>query len=213
MLGGMGSSPPPMSVTLPLPVQEQPSLEAPGAGLPNYEERLLRTLGAPLITRFLSRTHARRLFLREGERILYLLEDANDYRLDEPVLITRPMGIEDNSRCWSLSETAEHVMTVGNGIRQLLIQLAVGHRPTGKFDIKQVKPCGGLGKKTRQLLPQYLSAFTRDVDPLRFKNSPTFPHPWFGEMTAAQWHQYAALHHLMHRIQAQRIEEGLLYQL
>ncbi|MDA0767737.1 MAG: hypothetical protein O3A92_13045 [Verrucomicrobia bacterium] len=202
-----------MNTSLPLPVREQPVLQAPGAGLPPFESWILTKAAAPLVSRYLARPQARRLFLREGERIIYLLEDANEYRLNESVLIKRPIGIEDSSRAWSLSETAEHVMIVGNGIRNLIIQLCSGHRPGGKFNVAKVKPRGGLGTDARKLMRQYLDRFTRDLDNLRFPKHPTYLHPWYGELNATQWYQYAALHHRMHRIQAQRIEFGLLNQL
>lgn len=104
-------------------------------------------------------------------------------------------------------------MIVGNGIRNLIKQLAAGHRPSGRFRITKVKPKGELGRDPRKLLGEYISSFNRDLDHLRFPKKPTFPHPWFGELNATQWYQYAALHHLSHRIQAERIEEGLLHQL
>ena len=202
-----------MSSSVPLPVQAQPTLQAPGAGLPPLESWLLSHIAAPLVSRFLSRIQARRLFIREGERLLYLLEDCNDYRLDESVLVKRPWGIEDSSRAWSLSETAEHVIIVGEGIRNVIIQLSSGHRPSGKFKIAKVKPQGGLGTDARHQLRQYIDRFSHDLDTLRFPKHPTFPHPWFGELTAQQWYQYAALHHYMHRIQGERIEFGLLNQI
>jgi hypothetical protein len=202
-----------MNTTMPLPVREHPVLEAPGTGLPRAESWLLSKAAAPLISRFFSRTNARRMFIREGERILYLLEDANEYRLDEPVLIKRPIGIEDSSRAWSLSETAEHVMIVGNGIRNLIKHLSAGRRPSSPFKIAQVKPHGGLGNDSKKLLREYIDGFTKELDDLRFPKSPTYGHPWFGELNATQWYQYAALHHYMHRIQAERIEFGLLNQL
>jgi hypothetical protein len=202
-----------MNTTLSLPVREHPVLEAPGAGLPHLESWVISKVAVPLYTRFLSRHQARRLFIREGERILYLLEDCNEYRLDEPVLVKRPLGIEDSSRAWSLAETAEHVIVVGNGIRNLIIQLSSGHRPSGKFSIPRVKPKGGLGTNAYKLLRQHIDTFTRDLDSLRFSKRPTYPHPWFGELNANQWYQYAALHLYSHRIQAERIEFGLLNQL
>lgn len=201
-----------MSSSLPLPAREHITLQAPGAGLPPLEAWLLRRIAAPLVSRFLSRINARRLLIREGERILYLLEDCNDYRLDESVLVKRPWGIEDSSRAWSLAETAEHVIIVGEGIRNLLVQLASGHRPSGQFNVAKVKPQGGLGTDARHQLRRYIDRFNRDLDGLRFPKHPTYPHPWFGDLTARQWYQYAALHHYMHRIQAERIEFGLLNQ-
>lgn len=202
-----------MNTTLPLPVREHPALQAPGAGLPPLESWLLTKAAAPLVSRFFSRPSARRMFVREAERILYLMEDANEYRLDEPVLVKRPIGIEDNSRAWSLAEVAEHVMIVGNGIRNVIKQLSEGRRPGSRFKIAQVKPQGGLGNDAKKLLPDYIKRYNKELDDLRFPKHPTYAHPWFGELNATQWYQYAALHHYMHRIQAERIEFGLLNQI
>jgi hypothetical protein len=202
-----------MNTTITLPAEEHHALQAPGAGLPRFESWMLTKVAAPLYTHLLSRTQARRLFLREGERILYMLEDCNEYRLDEPVLVKRPLGIEDSSRAWSLAETAEHVIIMGNGIRNIILQLSEGKRPTGKLSIARVKPKGGLGTDARLHLRNYLDKFIKDLDHVRFNKQFTYPHPWFGELNANQWYQYAALHHYMHRIQAERIDFGLLNQI
>jgi hypothetical protein len=206
----MGLTPYMNTTTLPLPVREHPVLQAPGAGLPPVESWILTKAAAPLVSRFFSRHNARLMFIREAERILYLMEDANEYRLDEPVLVKRPIGIEDSSRAWSL---AEHVMIVGNGIRNVIKQLSAGRRPSAKFKIDQVKPQGGLGTQAKKLLRDYIGHYTKELDDLRFPKHPTYAHPWFGELNAIQWYQYAALHHYMHRIQAERVEFGLLNQL
>lgn len=67
-----------MNTILPLPTQELPVLQAPGAGLPPVESWILTKTVAPLVTRFLSRTQARRIFIREAERLIYLIEDVNE---------------------------------------------------------------------------------------------------------------------------------------
>lgn len=197
-----------MNTTLSEVALTEPVLQPPGAGLPPVEARFFRH-GLPLLARAISIGAARKMFLAEGQRILYLAQDLKDWDLEERVLVKRPFGVEDNSRYWSMEMLLEHLILVGTGIRSIVGQLAIGVRPNKKVRISDGKPQGGEGPDIREKYGRYLNAFVEALDNTQFPPRPTHAHPWAGEMNAAQWYKYAALHNWMHRIHAERIVAGI----
>lgn len=176
----------------------------PGTGLPPVEARFYRH-GLPLLIRTIGRESARKMFLREGHRILYLAQDLEDWDLETQVLVKRPFGVEDNSRYWSMSMVLEHLMMTGASITKLLRQLCIGVRPHYAHRVTDGKPSGGRGPQIRDEFSRFLDKFVEAIDQLQFPPRPTLAHEWTGEMNAAQWFKFAALHHWMHRIHAERI--------
>jgi len=43
----------------------------------------------------------------------------------------------------------------------------------------------------------------------QFEDRAALPHPWFGPLDAAGWHALAAGHMAIHRVQIERILQGL----
>lgn len=198
-----------MNTTLTEATIREASLLPAGAGLPPVEARFFRH-GLPLLTRTISREAARKMFLREGHRILYLAQDLEDWGLKERVLVKRPFGVEDNSRSWSMEMLLEHLMLTGVTINKILRQLAVGVRPHRAPRVVEGKPQGNRSSRIRDEFSRFLDKFVEAADQLQFPPRPTLSHQWTGEMNASQWFKYAALHNWMHRVHAERIVAAVL---
>lgn len=197
-----------MNTPLSEPAIAQPRLQAPGTGLPPVEAQFFRH-GLPLLSKTISRAAARKIFLREGNRILFLAQDLQDWDLEERVLVKRPFGVEDSSRNWSMSLLMEHLIMSGVQVHKILRQLSQGVRPHQRPSIAAGKPKGERGPRIRQEFSRFLEKFAEATDSLTFSPRPTLSHPLTGEMNASQWFKFAALHHWMHRIHAERIVEGI----
>ena len=185
-----------------------PRLQPAGAGLPAVEARFFRH-GLPLLSRAISRDAARKMFLREGNRILYLAQDLADWELEERVLVKRPFGIEDSSRYWSMEMLMEHLIMTGVATHKIIRQLSIGVRPQQRPTISQGKPQGGRGPRVRDEFARFLNKFAESSDDLTLPPRPTLAHPWTGEMNALQWFKFAALHNWMHRVHAERLYAGV----
>lgn len=186
-----------------------PALEAAGAGLPPVEARFFRH-GLPVLSRALTRDCARKIFLQEGQRILYLAQDLADWELEEPVLVKRPFGVEDSSRYWSMEMLLEHLIVSGMAMHKIMRQLSAGARPPQGPRVADGKPQGGRGPHIRDEFRRFLQKFADSCDELIFPPRPTVAHPWTSEMNACQWFKFSALHHWMHRVHAERIAAGIL---
>lgn len=166
--------------------------------------------GLPILTKTISRDSARKMFLREGHRILYLAQDLKDWELEERVLVKRPFGVEDNSRYWSLEMLMEHLIMTGVAVHKSIRQLASGRRPSHPPRIAEGKPSGGRGPRIREEFDRFMNKFVQSSDALTFPARPTLAHPWTSEMGPLQWFKFTALHHWIHRVHAERIVLGIL---
>lgn len=195
-------------VSVPSPV----TLAPPGAGLPWVEAWLSRYWYFPSYCRRTTWEQASAVFARQGERLLALSDGATDVQLTQQVLIPRLRGLEDSSRYWSLAMTAEHLVIVGRLILRAVTSLSRGEVPTEVASTAAVKPRGE--EEARQSLAEFrafqqeylertANAGLKSVGGLRYR------HPWFGLLTAHQWHCLAGVHQGVHRKQMEAIRKGL----
>ena len=197
--------------TLPSKNTSKPSLRPPGTGLPSFEATLLKFVGTPLSSLCLNQKLAEKMFLREGERLLYLAQDIDDWLLDQRVLVKRSPGMEDCSRHWSMEMLVEHNITVGTGIRNTLRKLLASSIPKSDNKVISAKPLGGHGPQIRTALQDFLTQFMNEFEGTIFRREHHTVHPWFGKMNGVQWFRLAALNNLVHRVHAERIYEGMLH--
>ena len=188
------------------PVITDTGLEAPGAGLPVWENTLLNRifrLTSPLISWNL----ALRLFMKEGNQLLHQCENLSQKRIHGPILIPRLMGLEDSSRQWSPAMVLEHLMITGKRMAEIITALCE-NRPAGdEVRIEAVKPKGNGSAQIIADYGRFLTHFQTSITPLfplRRARS-IHAHPWFGELTAHQWLCLAAIHQRIHRRQLQSI--------
>ncbi len=182
-----------------------PTLESPGAGLPAFELtwiRIMFRLACGLISKNLSL----RWFKFEAERIKTLAGNISAEQGAVPVLINRVVGIEDSSRYWSVFMVLDHLRIVDEGITQIVETLTDDRLFGQEVRIQDVKPSPQSGSETIERFRKAVDGYESTVIRLGILGRRVrHPHPWFGPMTAHDWHCLAAIHHWVHRRQLERI--------
>jgi hypothetical protein len=186
-----------------------PTLQPPGAGLPGFELAWLR-LGFRFASAALSPQAKMKLFKSEGEKVMVLVRSTPASQAIVPVLIDRITGIEDSSRCWSVFMVLDHLRIVHEGMTRIITDLSQGRPFTEEVRIQNVKPRPDCGPEVVDQYLQSLVTYESKINQLgKFGESVRHPHPWFGPMTAGDWHCLAGIHHLVHRRQIVRIKRVL----
>jgi len=187
----------------------EPRLAPPGAGLPGFELLAGRWLFA-LRRATGSRASFNARFQGERETIRVLVRPLDPESAAQRVLIERPRGMEDSSRFWSVWMTLDHLRIVHQSMIRVIGALSKGVELEGRASTANVKPgpqvtaavVAGYEKSCDDLLAA--------VEVVENLNTPQrYAHPWFGPLNAAGWHALAAEHHGIHRVQIQRIIQGL----
>lgn len=189
-----------------------PTLQPPGAGLPWGELLLARYVLLPLACRKLDWARSGRLFQKEGQKVLALLDALPAERRTERVLIPRLRGMEDSSRNWSAAMAVEHLNIVGRRFLGVIASLRAGNVPPGTASTADVKPRGEeTAAETRAKFVTLLadSAAADGLPPMLPGAGPRYLHPWFGPMEAHRWHALNGLHQGIHRQQLEAIRDGL----
>ena len=187
----------------------EPKLAPPGAGLPKIELYVAHLLFA------LQRLQGNRAsfsvrFQKEREKIRILIGLCDAESGTKRVLIKRVPGLEASSRYWSVAMTLDHLRIIHNAITRTIEALAAGIVPKGTASTAKVKP-------SPQATMEVTSDYERSCDQLLaavaavrdLKTSAQYAHPWFGPLDAAGWHALAAGHIKIHRVQIERILQGL----
>lgn len=190
------------------------SLGRPGAGPGFATQLLLRFYVGPRIAAKAGWQENVRRFNDTSSEMQRLAERMDNGQLQKRVLVPRQRGLEDSSRYWSAAMTLEHVMTVGMGMRDIIIRLSQGQTPPGKVDTARVKPQGRLPAQVvldnykqfaAVLMPQIDAAVPAD----KRDNPATYVHPWFGAFNLRQWHWLLAEHNAIHLRQLREIAARL----
>jgi len=186
-----------------------PELAPPGAGIPGHERRLI-AVGLRAAANLLSKDRITELFRREAEQAMALARDVDEARGRRPVLVGRIFGIEDSSRNWSVYMTLEHLVIVYSAIAATLPRLFSGLEVGDTVGVADFKPVLEAGPEQLDDLAHVVERYTDMVDKLgNLRAGSSHPHPWFGALSAAQWHALAAVHNSVHRRQVQRILRAL----
>lgn len=184
---------------------QEPTLQAPGAGLPWLENHIARILlgwksrlGTP--ANFIAQ------FANERRRIQALIENCSDDQLSRRVLIARLPGLEDSSRYWSVAMTLDHLRIVHHAFIGVLTALANNKIPPGEASTAAVKPRLDVGAEIIAAYEESCDALLTCAAGIReFKTKARYPHPWFGPMDAHCWLALSAGHMAIHRRQIERI--------
>jgi hypothetical protein len=186
-----------------------PRLDPPGAGIPG-PERWLIGAGVRAAANFLTKDRMTELFRAEAERAIALARDVDEEQGRRRVLVGRFFGIEGSSRHWSVYMTLEHLVIVNSAIAATLPRLFSGLEVTEPVRVEDFKPVPEAGPEQLEDLANVVERYTDMVDKLgNLRAGNRYPHPWFGELSAAQWHALAAVHNSVHRRQVQRILRAL----
>lgn len=186
-----------------------PQLQPAGAGLPASELAWLRILFR-CACRVMSRNAGLKWFTFEAKKMRALAEQVSAAQATVPVLIDRVVGIEDSSRYWSVFMVFDHLRIIDEGLTHIVHALSRDRVVKQEVRIQDVKPSPQSG-------PETIDRFVKAVDGYgaMLTRLPTLGrrvhhlHPWFGPMTAHDWHCLAAIHHWVHRRQLERIVEQL----
>jgi len=180
-------------------------LAPPGAGIPWLERKLIGA-SISLTAQFASKDSLTRTFrdqaMRAIDAVSLLSEEAGRRR----VLVPRFLGIEDSSRNWSAYMVLEHLVIVDSAIAAALPQLYAGHELITEVRVEDVKPVPEAGPEQMEDLAKLVERYADIVEKLgNLRAGIAYPHPWFGPLSAAQWHALAAVHNGVHRRHIERI--------
>jgi hypothetical protein len=190
--------------------QIQNSLERAGNGLPSIDAILLKHVGFPILKSFVSWDKGMDFFEHEGKKIVNSSRGVNDDTLFKKVLISKTLGIEDNSRYYSPAMVLWHLVYVGETIREGIISLSKGEKIDFTVKIEDFKPFVEIEKnileKYELFLSNYRSSIEQNVEDRYIKNY--HAHPWFGPLNPKQWLIMSALHQWVHGRQIRKILES-----
>jgi hypothetical protein len=180
-------------------------LQLPGAGLPAFELAWLRIFFRVACS-MISRNVGLQWFQFESENILAVARRVPEGTGVVPVLINRIVGIEDSSRNWSVYMVLDHLRIVNEGIAQIIDSLSRDQLFPQEIRIQDVKPRSESGPETVERFTRAVGTYESVVTRLgtlgrRLRHA----HPWFGPMTAHDWHCLAAIHSWVHRRQLERV--------
>ncbi len=187
------------------PVSPDESLEAPGAGIPWLERKVLGT-GLRLLARRMDREKVLAKFGAEAALLLDLAGPLEVAAGRRRVMVPRQAGMEDSSRFWSPYMILEHVMIVNRAIAMLARGLAAGRIPDREVRTADVKPSAGAGPEMIGRFRETAASCRAIVAGLaigepRLRHA----HPWFGLLDAHQWCCLMAVHEGIHRRQMQQV--------
>jgi hypothetical protein len=191
-----------------LPINE-PKLAAPGAGLPKIELMVARLMFGWQAKRT-SREQVVALREREKKTMLTMIEGMSPEALSERVLIRRLRGLEDSSRYWSLLMVLDHLRIVNSNGSEIITALGNGVSLDRVADTAKVKPSSDLGVEVIDAFVQScqkIADATAEIPDL--ETAVKFKHPWFGPLSAAQWHFMLSFHMRLHRRQMEAIVAGM----
>jgi len=147
-------------------------------------------------------------FKIEAEKIVSLARSVSATQGTVPVLIDRIAGIEDSSRYWSVFMVLDHLRIVNEGITQIIEDLSHDRPFAQEVRIQDVKPHVASGPDTVARFMKSVTNYEATIDRLgTLGHRVRHPHPWFGPMTAHDWHCLAGIHHWVHRRQIERITQ------
>lgn len=186
-------------------------LQPAGAGLPCLEKKFIRYILLPITFARTSREQAVENFLTIGQKCLDNVKALPEEDQRKPTLIKRVTGIEDSSRNWSALMTIEHLLIVGQGLRDLTTSLSEGQLLDFEIRIEDVKPPEETPDDIIQKYQEFLNNYKADIGKLGPLTSKAYKHknPWFGKFTAQQWLVFNGVHNKVHLNQINRIIKEL----
>lgn len=185
------------------------SAERPGAHIPVHE-RLAADWGVRVYASLASPTTILDHFRAEAHRALDLARGLPEAEGVRPVRIRRFPGIEDSSRHWSVYMTLDHLVMVNTAITALIHAICSDRHHGIEIRLEDVEPHHNAGPDRVAALESLVERYAHQIDCLGVLRSRSrHAHPWFGPLTARQWHALAAVHNRMHRMQIERIVRRL----
>ena len=187
-----------------------PTLAPPGAGIPWFENFVLRYFYFP--KKLKSTTWEKNLdrLQKETQKILLICEGLTEQNFQTRKLIDRLRGMEDSSRFWSPALTIEHLLITLKGMTHIATELAQGKKPSIEVSTASVKPKQEDVTNKPIMLDKLKSLSENCFSQLKtlqsnHSNQFRLEHPWFGPITSEGWVWVLAQHQALHRKQIQMI--------
>jgi len=187
-------------------IEKKHNLQAPGSGLPKFENLFIKTVLVPFGRLFLGWKSAKIWLEYELNSIEKMIINLDANELNRRVLIDRFLGIEDDTRDWSVALVIEHLEIVTTGVIQVIKTLSDEKPFDGAISIEAVKPVNRsvTMKELRQFIKEYETFVPKS------KNSKmTKAHPWFIEFNNRDWNTFLAIHTWVHKRQIKAILRGM----
>lgn len=188
---------------------KEPTLDAPGAGLPAAELFVARNLFA-MKCKMGNREAFIDGFRDERNQIRDLIKSCPLAQRDERVLIPRLRGLEDSSRHYSVWMTLDHLRMTNDAFAFFITELTQGRVPDMVVSTASVKPDP---RVTEAIEADYEKSCNALLDTLKtapdLKTEAEFTHPWFGPLNAYRWLALASIHMGIHRAQIATIIQDL----
>ncbi len=178
----------------------------PGAGLPPLEGFFLRYVAAPPIFLSSPQPISTKRFRRLTKKLVALSESMPPNCFRTVVTTKRPFALEHSSTSWSIAMVLEHLILVGDVVNIVMRALSQGEQPPILVSTATVKPTGRLETPIDDF-KKYAVTYLAFVDAIDLANAKKMRHlhPWFGQLTALQWHTFTYLHLWVHLRQAKMI--------
>jgi hypothetical protein len=190
--------------------QITPSLAPPGAGIPFYQTILLRLFVRPFIAAKSSPEASKKIFDIATAKIMKELDGLTALQLNKKILVPPQAGLEDSSRFWSISMVLEHLAIVGRKLCMVVEALSHDIAINEKADIAKLKPFGEIpAADSIEDFKKFASEEFSKLQVLKPQSKNKFKHPWFGDMTAAEWYWLIGVHQGLHLKQIRAIKKGL----
>jgi len=182
----------------------------PGAGLPSAEGFFLRYMAAPPMFLLSPQATSTKRFQSFGQKFITISESMSADCLQQVVTTKRPFALEHSSTSWSVAMVLEHLLLVGDVINTVMEALVNDEPPQILVSTAAVKPTGQLEmpiEKFKSYVGDYVT-FANGVDIANAKKVRHL-HPWFGELSASQWHAFSWMHEWIHYRQVEKIMRQL----
>ncbi|MBK1644792.1 hypothetical protein CKO25_09045 [Thiocapsa imhoffii] len=180
-------------------------LLAKGSAIPWYERRAA-DLGLRLYASFASPAAILRDFRRDALQARTLAHGLSEEQGRRQIQIPRLPGIEPSSRHWSVYMTIDHLVMVNTAIMALIHAICSDHNHGAEIGIEDVVPHIEAGPDRIRALEIAVDRYSDLVERLgTLRSRERHPHPWFGDLSARQWHALAAIHNRTHRAQIEQI--------
>lgn len=185
-------------------------LPPPPLALLPAHERHIADLGVRAYASVASPAAILRLFRTEAGRTLAMSRRLTRAQGFERVAISRFAGIERESCHWSVYMTLDHLVMVNTAITALIHAICVDADHGVEIQLADVWPHENAGADRIHALSAVVERYSRLIERLgSLRSRARYPHPWFGTLTARQWHALAAIHNRTHRIQIEKIVQRL----
>ena len=183
--------------------EKKHTLQPPGAGLPKLEKAFIKQILVPFTKYGLGWKSSRIWLDYEMKQITKMLAPLTEEAYHKRTLIAHHLGIEDDTRDWSIAMVIEHLIIVNTGIIEVIKTLGREETVEMEIRIEDVKPYDGAHtlSELQSLLDTYHQAYT----PPKRNSQMTKAHPWFIEFNDQEWNTFLAIHTWVHRRQIKAI--------